>query len=215
MRDKRRLFILGAGSFGRELESWLGQGGANDDDWRLAGFLHSPPDSDVLARFPTALGIVGDWRGFRFSQEDYVLLGVTDPSWKTRLWNDLHGRVTFFTYVSPYAIIGNFNAIGTGSVLAPNCTVTTNVSLGEGVTLNIGAGLGHDTHVGEFSSIMGRSSITGGVSIGPRSFVGAGAVLIPGISVGSDATIGAGSVVLRNVSEGTTVFGNPAKVIWP
>jgi maltose O-acetyltransferase len=34
-----------------------------------------------------------------------------------------------------------------------------------------------------------------------------------GITVGEDAVIGAGSVVTRDVSAGSTVAGNPAKVL--
>lgn len=51
------------------------------------------------------------------------------------------------------------------------------------------------------------------VTIGRNVWVGGGAIIMPGVTVGDDAIIGAGSVVTRNVSAGTTVVGNPARLI--
>ena len=38
-----------------------------------------------------------------------------------------------------------------------------------------------------------------GVTIGSKTFVGAGSCIIPEIKIGSDVIIGAGSTVLRNI----------------
>lgn len=42
-----------------------------------------------------------------------------------------------------------------------------------------------------------------------------GAVIFPGVTVGKDSIIGAGSIVTHDVPANVTVFGNPARVIWP
>lgn len=51
------------------------------------------------------------------------------------------------------------------------------------------------------------------VHIGHRSWIGAGAIILPGVTVGDDAVVGAGAVVTRDVPPGTVVAGNPARVI--
>jgi maltose O-acetyltransferase len=51
------------------------------------------------------------------------------------------------------------------------------------------------------------------VVIGKNVWIGGGAIILPGVTVGDDALIGAGSVVTRDVAAGTTVAGNPARVM--
>ncbi len=51
------------------------------------------------------------------------------------------------------------------------------------------------------------------VTIGTNVWVGGGAIILPGVTVGDDAIIGAGAVVTHDVAAGTTVVGNPARVL--
>ena len=214
MRSKKRLFIVGAGSFGREMESWLGLLPESERDWTISGFLHSPKEPSPLSGYPSQHKVVGDWRDQNFSSDDYVLIAITSPEWKKRIWSELLGKVTFFTYISPTAIIGDFSEIGDGAVIAPNCIVGPNVRIGTAVTVNSSSGIGHDSVLGDFSSVMARVTVGGKVKVGTQTQLGSGSVLIPGISLGPNSIIGAGSVVVRDVGPRETVFGNPAKRIW-
>jgi maltose O-acetyltransferase len=51
------------------------------------------------------------------------------------------------------------------------------------------------------------------VIIGSNVWIGGGAIILPGVTIGDDAIVGAGSVVTKAVAAGTTVAGNPARVI--
>ncbi len=53
------------------------------------------------------------------------------------------------------------------------------------------------------------------ITLGADVWIGGGAILLPGVTVGDGAVIGAGAVVTRDVAAGTTVAGNPARVIAP
>ncbi len=58
-----------------------------------------------------------------------------------------------------------------------------------------------------------RSDLLKPVTLGPRSFVCAGAIIAPGVSIGAGAIVGAGSVVFRSVPAGVIVIGSPARVV--
>lgn len=51
------------------------------------------------------------------------------------------------------------------------------------------------------------------VVIGPGSWLGTGAVILPGVTIGRNVVIGAGAVVTRDVSDHSVVVGNPARVV--
>ena len=47
--------------------------------------------------------------------------------------------------------------------------------------------------------------------MGARTFVGAGAVILPNVVIGSDVVIGAGAVVTKDIVNGMMVKGVPAR----
>ncbi len=51
------------------------------------------------------------------------------------------------------------------------------------------------------------------VTIGPRCWIGGGAILLPGVTIGENTTIGAGSVVTKSVPANVVAAGNPCRVI--
>ena len=213
MPNERRLFIIGASHMGREMESWLELIPKAKRYWRLIGFLHTATNPSPLVGRPTDHRILGSWEDYAVSREDLAVVAVADPLWKERIYNHLHGKLTFFTYVAPDAIIGKFSRIDEGSIIYPKCVISTNVTIGKCVIVNSRTGLGHDVNVGDFSSIMASVSLGGQVQVGKRVFIGSKALVIPKTVVEDDSTVGAGSVVIKSVKSFTTVFGNPARAI--
>lgn len=51
------------------------------------------------------------------------------------------------------------------------------------------------------------------VVIGPRCWIGGGAILTAGVTIGAETTIGAGSVVTGSIPAGVLAVGNPCRVI--
>lgn len=213
VQSKRNLYIIGASHFGREMESWLELIPENKREWEFKGFLHTYQGSSPLEKYPSDREILGNWEDFPLSKDDYCIISVADCGWKEKIFNHLKDRTTFFTYIAPNAIIGKFNIIEEGCIICPNCVVSTNICLGKCTTLNIGTRIGHDSKIGNFSSLMPGVDLGGHVIIGRKVFIGTNATIIPKLEIGDDAIIGAGSVVIKKVKSNTTVFGNPAKVI--
>jgi maltose O-acetyltransferase len=60
--------------------------------------------------------------------------------------------------------------------------------------------------------LMGYSVVRP-VSIGDRTYVGTGAIILPGVAIGADCVIGAGAIVTRDIPAGSLAVGNPARVV--
>lgn len=211
MLSKRRLFIVGAGSFGRQIEHWLTLFPPQGRDWEIEGYLDD--NREALDRVPSDYKIIGDTDSFEFDTSDLCVLAVADPHTKEKLYNKLKSRVTFYTYISPHAVIGKFTEIGEGSIIFYNSALTTNIKIGKCVFMSSGTYVGHDVQIGDFTTLMSRTNIGGGCIIGKRVYTGLGVIVIPQRKIHDNAKVGAGSVVIRNVKEATAVFGNPAKLI--
>ncbi len=76
--------------------------------------------------------------------------------------------------------------------------------------------IGRDTLIAFKTLLITRDVRTGEsrpITIGARSFVGGGAIVLPGVTIGNEAIVAAGSVVMDDVPDRTVVAGNPARVI--
>jgi maltose O-acetyltransferase len=51
------------------------------------------------------------------------------------------------------------------------------------------------------------------IRIGHDAWIGGAAVLLPGVTIGDRSVVGAGTVVVRDVPPDTVVVGNPARVV--
>ncbi len=208
---KKKLYLIGAGDFGREMESWLELLPYFSKDWEIQGYLDQNPDA--LKGFPSDYKIVGSPLEYPLQPEDYILLCLANSSAKKHISQALKGKVRIFTYVAPNAIIGKFTTIGEGTIIAPNCIVSTNVIVNQFVTINCGTQIGHDCVIGPYSSLMPNADLGGGVRLGENVFMGTNSTIIPRRSIGDNIMIGAGSIVFKNLSNPGTYLGNPAKML--
>jgi sugar O-acyltransferase (sialic acid O-acetyltransferase NeuD family) len=206
--EKKRLYIAGAGGFGREVAAWARDFCAAEKDWELVGFLDDNPSA--LGDYPSDLKVVGNVDAQKFGPHDRVFVAICEPRVKMQIVEKLAGRAQFATIIHPTAIIGSHCTIGVGSILCPGAVLTTNVTIGDHVHLNLKVTVGHDSQVGSFSTLNSHTDITGGVVVEEAVFMGSHAVVLPRGQVGAFSRVGAGSVVLRHVAAGDTVLGVPA-----
>ena len=207
----RRLYIIGAGSFGRELESHLDSVPPKQREWAVAGFLDDDPSA--LAGFPSDYRLVGSIKSFAFGPGDLAVLAIARPSAKRKVFELLGDRVELLTFVAPDAIVGKFTRIGRGCVIGPRVVIGPNVTIGDAVFINSASMVGHDVQLGAFSSFMANNNVAGGCRVGQEVFVASTVTLIPGRTICDGAYLGAGCVVIRDVKEPRTVFGNPARYV--
>ncbi len=147
------------------------------------------------------------------SHERKFVIGVGAPRRRQALYNLMieHGGEVY-TLISKHARIGQYlNRFGEGCCVMPDVVVEANNSIGKGTLLHVGAFVSHDITIGEFCEISPFVKLLGGCSVGNRTAIGSGAIVLPGIKVGNNSVVGAGAVVTRDVPDNTTVVGVPAK----
>ena len=136
---------------------------------------------------------------------------------------------------------GLFRRLEGGAAMADNARITGEVELGQDTTIWFGVvirgddalvKIGERTNVQDLTMIhadpgipnvigdnvtIGHGCVLHGISVGDRSLIGMGAVLLAGSIVGKDCIVAAGAVVRENfeVPDGSLVAGVPAKIIRP
>jgi sugar O-acyltransferase (sialic acid O-acetyltransferase NeuD family) len=209
----KKLVLIGAGGFGREVAASLVRTiNWHEPTYEFLGFL------DDGTQFHTGSSIDGyPWLGNRYwildhKDEVYCTCTVGNANLKKQIQSELMQQgVQFETIIEKTAYIAPHTTLGSGCVLYGGVKVSVNCNIGAGVLLNDGVKIGHDVTIGDYTSIMPDTGISGGCQIGEQVDIGGHAFIIPRKKVGDRAHIAAGSIVFSNVRAGTTVLGNPAK----
>jgi sugar O-acyltransferase (sialic acid O-acetyltransferase NeuD family) len=208
----KKVYILGAGGFGREVFQWMMETLDFQKDYLFKGFIDDDPNA--LNSFDIDYGIVSSVREYSYQEGDVLICGLGHPEVKRTICEPLlKAGANFLTIIHPTAKVGRGCSIGVGCVICPFAILTCDVQLGDFVLFNVMSTAGHDVQVGDWSTLSAHSDCTGGVELSESVFLGSGARIIPNKKVGRSATVGAGAVVIRDVPSEDTVFGNPARSI--
>lgn len=108
--------------------------------------------------------------------------------------------------------------IGEGALFSHFTLVSTDTIIGRHFHCNYHAIVAHDCVIGDFVTLAPRATICGNVRIEEGAYIGANAVIRQGtpgnpLVIGAGAMVGMGAVVTRHVQPGTTVAGNPARLL--
>lgn len=208
--DCRRILIVGAGGFGREVLQWA------HDSWpdhvhRFAGFLSD--DIHKLDGHATSVGIVGTAAGYEAAAGDYLLLAIGVPYSRRRVAETLRARGgRFLTLVHPRAVVAASAQIGAGSVICPCAVVSDAATLGSCVLINYHASLGHDASAGDYAVLSPYATLGGGAIVDEECFLGLHASVGPGRRLGARGKVSANSCVLSDAPADALVFGVPGRV---
>lgn len=204
----KKLWIVGAGGFGREVCTMAATARGAGVDWRIAGFLTDVPDSlDDFAGFPQIHG----GTDYLPQEDDVFICAIGDVAGRQQVCAKLRARgARFINLIQPTALIAGNATFGEGIIVEAFSGIGANSRIGDFTTILGHVSIAHDVSLGAGVQVSPFACLLGRVEVGDGVLIGSHAVLLPGVKVGAGATIGAGAIVLKNVGAGETVFGVPA-----
>ncbi len=210
----KKLFIIGAGGFGREI-AWLAERiNKIFQVWEIEGFLD---DNEALhGTMQDGYPVLGGCNYLKDVKEEvYAVAAIGSARVKKAVVDRLaeYRYVRFATLIDPSVIHSGRVEIGEGSIICAGTILTVDIRIGKHVIINLDCTVGHDAEIGNYTTIYPSVNISGNVTVGEEAELGTGTQIIQGKRIGDRAVLGAGTVVIRDIESDCTAVGSPAKVV--
>ncbi len=202
MRD---LIICGCGVHGFEMVEIVERVNAASPTWRLRGFLAfgSLPEQTSFMGLPV-LGSEADLNRF----PDAALVPDNGLPRDVELPHD-----RCVSLIDPSCFVSRTATIGVGCVLYPHCYVGLNATVGDFTFCLSRSVINHDDVITGRVVMASGATLAGFVTVEDGAYLGQSSTVRQFLRVGAGATVGMGSVVVKDVPPGSTVVGNPARVL--
>lgn len=207
----KNLIIIAAGGLGRTLygmaETCLGYG----TDFIVKGFIDDNLNAlDGFDNYPPVLGKISEYQP---EKDDVFVCSVGGPSRRKCIEEIISKGGEFISLIHNTARICHNAKLGKGNIICAFTSVGVDVVMGDYNLVQSHTVIGHDVIIGDWNRIDTHVTCVGGTKICNETDIYTSAVLNHGVIVEDGAHVGACSFVIKKVKAGTTVFGNPAKVL--
>ncbi len=203
------IIIVGAGGFGRELHSMLGDV-FSPEQYRFKGFLAA--DDPGLQQWGIDAPVLGDPEHYAPASDDRFLLAIGYMDVRRRVVEAIEGKGgTFETFAHPKAQIATTAEIGSGAVIYPLATVSNQAKLAPHVHLNYYASVGHDCRVGRYCLLAPYGTLNGFVALEDEVYISTHGTVAPGRTMRHGSKLSANSACMQDAEPNAFVFGVPGR----
>lgn len=212
MTNKLLIGIYGASGFGKEVAPLIRR-----------QFLNQNADFIFIDDNPSAQNLNGtqiitfDAFVRRENEKKLAVIAIANSDVRKLLSEKMKtAGIEEVSIIASNAVILDAVQIGSGAILCPFVTLTSNIKIGKSFHANLYSYVAHDCVIGDWVTFAPGVKCNGNVCIEDDVYIGTGAIIKQGrpnkpLIIGKGAVIGMGAVVTKNVPPGVTVIGNPAK----
>lgn len=153
------------------------------------------------------------------SNNKYVLIAIANSKIREKLAQQLeHDQIQLWSIQANNTLLMDEVDIAEGAALSPFVTLTSNIKIGKCFHANLYSYVEHDCIIGDYVTFAPGVKCNGNIHIEDHVYIGTGAVIKQGtpekpLVIGKGAIVGMGAVVTKSVAAGTTVVGNPARIL--
>ncbi|WHX40388.1 acetyltransferase [Mesobacillus sp. AQ2] len=205
------IVIIGAGGFGREVAWLIEELNRLNREWNILGFVDD--NEEIQGHEVNGYKVIGDIEWLK-TKEINVVCAIGDPITKKKTIERLmESRNSYPILIHPSVIYSDSVSFGEGSIICASNIITTDIRIGKHVIVNLDCTIGHDANFGDYTTVLPGVNISGFVVTGECVSIGTGSAVIQGVSIGEKTIVGAGAVVVKDLPANCTAVGSPAKVI--
>lgn len=206
----RPLLLLGAAGLAREVLAAVRSG---TPEWWVVGALDDDP-----ARHGTeidGIAVLGPVAAIADHPDAAVVACVAssgNPGGRLALARRVGlPEERWANVVHPSASVPAGAEFGPGTVVLAGCVLTTPLRVGAFVLAMPHVLLTHDDEIADGVTLAGRATLAGGVRVGEAAYCGQGAMIRENVTIGARSVVGMGAVVLDDVPPGEVWVGVPAR----
>ena len=209
MKNEKKIGIIGAGGFGKEVLCCLMDSIADTHQniAEIACFFVN----DEHFETNEVLGIPVIPLSHFVASKYAVVIAVGDPHSRKKIVESLPKETSFATIIHPKAILSQWVEIGEGSIITAGSILTCDIKIGKHAHINLLTTIGHDCVMGDYFTTAPAANISGHCHFEDCVYLGTNASVRQGVHICSDVTIGMGGVVLKSITESGVYIGNPLK----
>lgn len=210
----KKLIIIGAGGFGREVVWLVERINEEHQSWDILGFVD---DTEVLhGTLVNGYKVLGGCNVIGSYADACFVCAIGSAKDRKKIIGKICAvfpEIQFATLVDPSVIISKRVKVGKGSIICAGTIITVNIGVGNHVIVNLDCTIGHDVVLHDYVTLYPSVNVSGCVDIAECVELGTGVQIIQGKKIGTETIVGAGAVVVKDLPPKCTAVGSPAKPI--